>query len=359
MLRTPEIFPNSFIKFLNEDNLDPLVLKKEQAACLLAHMFLCSNIRHSFKKPIPIPRDMNFLHWYSTAKADPVSESKIKCILNYFTRLATEGIPDQDIVFQRLRINTKIHGKCSYKDWLNLEQDFKDVEVVYEGKIEDAENAIEIDFANKFLGGGVLRHGMVQEEIMFTVAPECLIGLLFNYVMEEPEAILIQGTQTYCAYKGYAKSFAYTGNFVDTKPLSEVNPRIFNREIVAIDAIPFKEDPARQYDSKFIIREINKAYVGFSAGIDLSKTRKCISTGRWGCGVFKGDPQLKFLLQWIAASRANREMKFYSFGATDLNDIEKVVEKVGKWTLGKAVKAAIEFGGGRGKKRFFEYLMNL
>lgn len=33
-----------------------------------------------------------------------------------------------------------------------------------------------------------------------------------------------------------------------------------------------------------------------------------ISTGKWGCGGYGGDEVLKFLIQWIAASKANREM---------------------------------------------------
>ena len=35
-----------------------------------------------------------------------------------------------------------------------------------------------------------------------------------------------------------------------------------------------------------------------------------IVTGRWGCGAFGGDDELKFLIQWVAASEANREMIF-------------------------------------------------
>ena len=35
-----------------------------------------------------------------------------------------------------------------------------------------------------------------------------------------------------------------------------------------------------------------------------------IVTGRWGCGAFGGDDELKFLIQWVAASEANREMVF-------------------------------------------------
>jgi poly(ADP-ribose) glycohydrolase len=36
------------------------------------------------------------------------------------------------------------------------------------------------DFANKMLGGGVLRRGCVQEEIRFAVCPEMIVGRLFT-----------------------------------------------------------------------------------------------------------------------------------------------------------------------------------
>lgn len=33
-----------------------------------------------------------------------------------------------------------------------------------------------------------------------------------------------------------------------------------------------------------------------------------ICTGRWGCGAFRGDIYLKFIIQWIACSIARRKM---------------------------------------------------
>ena len=43
--------------------------------------------------------------------------------------------------------------------------------------------------------------------------------------------------------------------------------------------------------------------------------RKPIATGNWGCGVFRGDPQLKSLLQWVAASKANcPQLLYYVYG---------------------------------------------
>ncbi|KFG65504.1 poly(ADP-ribose) glycohydrolase, partial [Toxoplasma gondii RUB] len=38
----------------------------------------------------------------------------------------------------------------------------------------------------------------------------------------------------------------------------------------------------------------------------------------WGCGVFKGDPQLKFLLQWLAASLVGRRLIYHAHSRPEL-----------------------------------------
>ena len=50
-----------------------------------------------------------------------------------------------------------------------------------------------MDFANKFLGGGVLGHGCVQEEIRFLICPELLLSRLFTEMLDENECLLIKG----------------------------------------------------------------------------------------------------------------------------------------------------------------------
>jgi poly(ADP-ribose) glycohydrolase len=54
---------------------------------------------------------------------------------------------------------------------------------------------LQIDFANRYLGGGCLGHGCVQEEIRFMINPELIVGMLFCESMKSTEAILIYGTE--------------------------------------------------------------------------------------------------------------------------------------------------------------------
>jgi len=42
---------------------------------------------------------------------------------------------------------------------------------------------------------------------------------------------------------------------------------------------------------------------------------KRIITGNWGCGAFGGNLQLKFLIQWMAASLVGRELVYCPFGS--------------------------------------------
>jgi poly(ADP-ribose) glycohydrolase len=46
-------------------------------------------------------------------------------------------------------------------------------------------------------------------------------------------------------------------------------------------------------------RDLRKAYVGFS-----SLSFRTIITGPWGCGAFGGDPAVKAIILWMAASLA-------------------------------------------------------
>ncbi len=50
-----------------------------------------------------------------------------------------------------------------------------------------------------------------------------------------------------------------------------------------------------------------------------------VATGNWGCGAFKGDPQFKCLLQWMAVSASGRpEMKYYPFNEKCLEQVSDI-----------------------------------
>jgi len=45
-----------------------------------------------------------------------------------------------------------------------------------------------------------------------------------------------------------------------------------------------------------------------------------VLTGKWGCGIFAGDPLVKCIIQWIASSRAGRDIVVMTFGDQTLKE---------------------------------------
>ena len=166
--------------------------------------------------------------------------------------------------------------------------------------IEDdlvASHSLHLDFANKYIGGGVLGHGCVQEEILFSIAAECLASLLFCERMDVNEAIVIVGAERFCRYRGYGSSFEFAGAWEGKEQYEVVREergrRRGRRVIVAIDAIPFSRKLLQWHDHA-IARELLKAFVGFSVPLDaiasvsspaspaVSELYPSLSTGNWG-----------------------------------------------------------------------------
>ena len=86
---------------------------------------------------------------------------------------------------------------------------------------------------------------------------------------------------------------------------------------VGIDAAIFYGPLKNQLEVPHILRDLAKAFIGFS-GVTIDpafeeEKRLKVITGKWGCGIFGGMPELKLLIQWIAASMSGREMIFTTF----------------------------------------------
>jgi Poly (ADP-ribose) glycohydrolase (PARG) len=179
---------------------------------------------------------------------------------------------------------------------------------------------------------------MMQEEIMIMTSPECLIPIVLSEFMLDHEAIIFNGPRQYSTYEGYGDDFICTGKASGHKE----SPRM----IAAIDALCMLEfEPGYQYSRNAILRDLNKAYLGFMGFDDeICEVRRSVSSGTWGCGVFKNDPEMKFFQQWIASSRAKRNLDFYTKGAGDYSDeLNKFVEKFKNESIGYLLKMLLQY----------------
>ncbi|CAI5709841.1 unnamed protein product [Hyaloperonospora brassicae] len=264
---------------------------------------------------------------------------KIRCLLQYFLRVVPLSIAKRDVlekeVIDYTRVSVQLplaHERKSAdqlaRDFIKLvqhatQQDANAQPRLYAARcvsntsIEEMEHHVQIDFANKFAGGGVLTSGCVQEEIRFLLSPELLVSCLVFAKLEAHEAFVVHGSERYSVHQGYGASFVYHGNFEDTTGLQAMADGCLRREcvIAGMDATDYgSAQTERQYTRGHIWRDLVKAYAGFAYREASDDEHKWpVASGNWGCGVFKGDRELKFLIQWLAASLHRRELVYVLF----------------------------------------------
>ncbi|CAF5040921.1 unnamed protein product, partial [Rotaria sp. Silwood1] len=193
--------------------------------------------------------------------------------------------PDGVITFQRVSI-----PQSHFPVWSKQKIGLCVLSTTTGRKIEDINYVLQVDFASKYIGGGVLSSGCVQEEIRFTICPEMLVSLLVCEAMDNNECIFLIGCERYSSYQGYASSFKYAGDYQDKTPRDDWNRKWCH--VVAIDALYF-HNSSNQYDIKLVERELIKAYTGFCPIENEVDYGFGIATGNWGCGAFNGNKQLK------------------------------------------------------------------
>ena len=224
--------------------------------------------------------------------------------------------------------------------WSSSENPLSKLNFASEGKIEDAHGFLQVDFANSYIGGGVLRSGCGQEEIRFSTCPELLASMLFSEAMQDTEAIYVTGFKQFCGYSGYGDSFRFAekvSNQMDNQMTS----------LVAMDARRYaEEEKEKQFNGPEVSRDLNKAFVAFRGQGRREVELPSVATGNWGCGAFGGDPKLKLLIQWMAASEAGRDLAYFTFGDEELareggDLISKLVEK--SVTVGQLFEAVVSF----------------
>ncbi|XP_057197867.1 poly(ADP-ribose) glycohydrolase [Triplophysa rosa] len=284
-----------------------LTMSQKQIACLLANAFFCTfPRRNSRKSEYSNYPEINFYRLFEGSF--PRKIEKLKTLLCYFRRVTT-SMPTGLVTFMR-------QGLSNFPKWESSNTQLTRLHITCEGTIEDqGYEMLQVDFANRMVGGGVTGLGLVQEEIRFLINPELIISRLFTEALEHNECLIITGTEQYSKYSGYAESYRWKENHTDETPRDEWQRR--RTEIVALDALKYMHF-MEQFQPEKMTRDLNKAYCGFVRhGVD-PQNLSAVATGNWGCGAFGGDTRLKALLQLMAAAEAGRDVAYFTFGDEEL-----------------------------------------
>ncbi|XP_073685250.1 poly(ADP-ribose) glycohydrolase [Garra rufa] len=301
------------IPLLRPQQNQAITMSQQQISCLLANAFFCTfphrnNTKHG-SEYANFPT-INFSSLFANERLQDRLDQKVeklRAIFHYFDTVTKEShdqdpasTPDGLVSFERICIP-------KMPDWNKQKMPLRNLHISAEGSIEhEGTGMLQVDFASKYIGGGVLGSGLVQEEILFLMCPELIVARLFTEKLADNECLMITGPQMYSLSSGYSRSFSWGSPNIDRTKRDTWKRRY--RQIVAIDALEFK-NPKDQYTKENITRELNKAFVGFQGN-----PKTAIATGNWGCGAFKGDSNLKALIQLMAAAAAERDMAYFAFG---------------------------------------------
>lgn len=279
-------------------------LPRDEVAGWVAHMVL-----GTLPSPGPAYPDVDAARLLHDTSSQQLA--KLRCVCAYFDRIA-DGAPRGRVTVTRRTVPAR-----TAMEWSMDPSPLTALTVDTRGAIEDADGHLQVDFANAYLGGGVLRTGCVQEEIRFVVAPEHLAAMLATPRMRDDESITVHGAERFARTSGYAFSLRYAGALHDPAP-READGSV-DVDFVAIDAIDYRRgDPHTQFTEASMLRELTKARAGFVRdGRGLP-----VATGNWGCGAFRGDHALKAVIQWAAASAEGRAVRYCTFGDAAVGELQ-------------------------------------
>lgn len=316
-LRAPRLLTQP-IPLLRTQRCRSLTLSQEQVSCLLANAFFCTfPRRNSQRTEFSNYPDINFSRLFEGSSQR--KQEKLKTLLWYFRRI-TQQRPAGLITYTR---------QCLRRlpSWSSSEKQFGKLRISCEGTIEDqGYGMLQVDFANRFVGGGVTGSGLVQEEIRFLINPELIAARLFTEALDDNECLIITGAEQFSRYLGYSDTYRWEGDHDDQTQRDEWQRRC--TEIIAIDALHYRNF-LKQFHPENMTRELNKAFCGFVRPGVQTENLSAVATGNWGCGAFGGDKRLKAVLQMMAAAQAERDLMYFTFGdaylVRDVHDIHTLI----------------------------------
>ncbi|XP_061590006.1 poly(ADP-ribose) glycohydrolase isoform X2 [Cololabis saira] len=295
------------IPLLRQGHPAAITLSQRQISCLLANAFFCTFPHRNTSTPTAEYHGYPSINFTSLFGGwSERKKEKLRAIMHYFHVMTDDGtIPEGLVTFER-----RCLGNAEIPNWRSCTETLPKLHVTSCGGIEaEGTGLLQVDFASSWIGGGVLGSGLVQEEILFLMNPELIVSRLFTEKLGDNECLIIKGAQQFSGYSGFSDSFEWAGPYDELLDRDEWGR--LRRQVLAIDAKHFKHK-REQYNMVSILRELNKAYCGFKR---YSRHKDPdIATGKWGCGAFNGDAQLKAVIQLMAAAKAGRGLAFFTFG---------------------------------------------
>ncbi|KAK3196656.1 hypothetical protein K4F52_000538 [Lecanicillium sp. MT-2017a] len=305
-LAMPRLFPGHDLLKLTPG--EKLRLSRAQCASLVAHQFLCT---------YDVPREdfFDFSVWYGSEQRHPAAvEMYLEAL---FTHFDTLDLPnentyrhedDNHVIEYSLYVLAPLD---SYKLQDLSKTPLHAIHVVQVDKYSTQQQEYNHQYpdsavvisANKDIGFG---QSATQEELHMGNSPEACAAVLFTPRLAADQVLVIQGAAPMLRIEGQRRDIVW-------RRLDPEERR--GGRMLLMDALEMDEASGADNDGGLpdlldanIERELLKAYTAFASWHSTAVV-PTVWSGLWGCGAFNGEPAVKALILWIAASLAGKELK--------------------------------------------------
>ncbi len=199
-----------------------------------------------------------------------------------------------------------------------------------------------VNFANKYLGGGVLGKGFVQEEIMMLQTPDMFTALFHRpgHRTRVAGEGALQGSPAPLIFNGVHRvleidNCLYGHGLYNTTPLEIEKQNLvrvlenaveFNSLAIAAPILRDKT-PELQFHLNTICDIINTVYAGFFLAImsAANESKGCfIGSGLFGCGAFNNNPILVICIKILIAHCLGAQLKLYGVSEEQMQTAREV-----------------------------------
>jgi poly(ADP-ribose) glycohydrolase len=364
----PELFPEGVVQCLSGEEgneNERVVLSRRQVACLVVHMFLGSlgggERSWAGKGHEEEVSEVDFRVWFAREqRCAGAVEAYLFALVEYFGRFVDDGgveaaflncsVEEWPVVFMLRELG---EGAVTGMDKL-YERKFSPLTVV---RIPEASTdpsvlglprGASVISANKNVGFGP---SGTQEETHVGSSPDACVAVLITPTLKDGQVLIVQGTEAMITVKGYGREArldkVLKPDYNHDSIAKSIWPR---RTMLVMDALELD-----MFDPTYLLpdllpghvdREIRKAYTAFSSIPLQNHPYTGIFTGLWGCRSFGGDPQIKAIIQWCAASMSGVPLHFVCaedkqpLFATQLEAFSHVVLEH-RWVVGDVMKVIL------------------
>ncbi|KAJ8126511.1 hypothetical protein O1611_g7128 [Lasiodiplodia mahajangana] len=298
-LELPEHFPSGNLPVLGvEGSPSNLRLSRRQTACLVVHQFLCT-----LRAPVWREDFFDFSIWYGSGQRhEEACKIYMTCLFTYldtFLPTSNKSPDDRDITY------TLVTAETNYTASGSLPVSLSSVEIIVVDNYQTSPEQLGLPSgaavvaANRYIGFG---QSATQEEVHVGSSPEVCPAVLITPPLRRNQVLVIRGAEAMLNITGQRreiKSAAHeAGGSIDWR----------QRTMLFMDALELdiEDDDTGLPDlaPENLAREVNKAAIAFTSG-----SYECVCSPLWGCGAFGGDPYVKVMLLWCAASVAHVPLK--------------------------------------------------